>query len=1149
MVAADEGELVALADNTYGLSLVEPEDKDNEVYTTLSTNQSNPTIIKSIDDYSPTPAEDKTTIYYGFYITPDTPKGTYEGSVINYEAKENAATVVYDGNGKFYFDGDTSTTTNTMSYIPGEQSVPQYSHTPNVNDEGVQDGMYPLDSNETFVYEFPGYEKTYFEVIKTEGDYPWPNGDYFSIWSGSHPNYTALNDYDNADSVRNLNPEYGENGKYYFYSNYYNGSSVGINENSITIAYTSDSDRGCCGGTGYGYYAKVIGYNPNIVTSGEYEKPEPNGTYRFLGWSEDKDATTPTYKTAADIERTLSLTTGKTATLYAISEPGFVVSYNGNGADSTTNMDNVEQYTTNIETTSQVDLLASNFTKSGHGFAGWSTDQDAWTHLTDDDESNNPTIYGPNQMITVDPSASTKLNLYAVWAPAETDASGEPISLQDWQGCSALTPTTYNTETGQLTVGKNTITALTDSRDGNIYTVARLADGNCWMTENLRLDNNPELSQQNTNNPSLPLTNNYEEQTTSNFLSATSSDWCTDYDSAPCYNQSKLNTDNTALTTTSPVFAQDFTSQIHKDFEGNISSYSNYYNWYSATAGNGKQETGRGVTVAGDICPAGWMLPIGSKTSANGSFSHLDTSMGGTGSGQSTTEASNKWRSFPNNFVYSGGWYGLSAGNRGNNGLYWSSTAYGTYSAYHLSSYSGYVYPGTDNNKYNGYSVRCVAPVGTTITFDGNGNTGGEMSKQRIAQNTITPLDSNKFTKGDDVFASWNTERDGSGASYADGQGYTAGEGNNNVTLYAQWADCVPNKICYKSNGADSSTTMDPQSASSSTGVELWASNYKYDANNDGHNDYGFAGWSEDKDAATKLTDNNPDNNPVVYGPNQTITTGDLSLEGMKLYAVWIAPEQNTSFQDFSCPTNEDMPIGTVIALKDGRDNEVYTVAKLADGNCWMTENLRLDNNATINATNTNNPISTFTALSPSSNSWCTTSSASCYNQSLLNTNNITNPVSPMTGTNANTYSYSNYYNWYSATAGNGTYNISYDTVVSGDLCPTGWHLPYGGVGTGAKGGNTSGGFYYLDQQMGAATGAAGSNNWRSFPNNFVYSGYWNGSSGAYYRGRYGYYWSSTADSTIYVRGLSFGSGSVAPGTTNFPKYYGNSVRCVAPVQ
>ena len=432
----------------------------------------------------------------------------------------------------------------------------------------------------------------------------------------------------------------------------------------------------------------------------------------------------------------------------------------------------------------------------------------------------------------------------------------------------------------------------------------------------------------------------------------------------------------------------------------------------------------------------------------------------------------------------------------------------------------------------------------TVLSFNGNTSDGGEpIADITIPAGTTITLPPNTFTKEDYIFASWNTKADGTGDTYPDQGTYIAPVSESqNVTLYAQWTDCAPNSICYNDNGANSPTTMDPQSASSNTDVELWASNYKYDTNNDGHNDYGFAGWSEDKDAATKLVDNDSTNNPVVYGPNQTITTGDLSTAGMKLYAVWIAPEQNTSFQAFTCPTNEDMPIGTIIALKDNRDNEVYTVAKLADGNCWMTENLRLDNNATINAANTNNPISTFTALSPSSNSWCAQDADTCFNQSKLNTNNIANPVSPMTGTDANIYSYSNYYNWYSATAGNGTRETSNNQVTAGDICPAGWQLPYGGSGDINNGkGNTSGGFYYLNNILGNS-----SNAWRSFPNNFVYSG--GGGSSAYDRGSRGYYWSSTAGYTSSAYFMSFTSGNVGPGTVNGYKSNGISVRCVAPV-
>ena len=692
------GELSALTNNTYGLALEEePTTKDAEVYMPLSTDSSTPTILKATD-YVETEANDITTIYYGFYITPDVPYGTYTSSEISYEAKENAATVTFDGNGKFYFDGNASQSTNVAKYIPGAQGEAKYSHTPNVNDEGVQtEGeMYPLNSNETFVYEFGDVDNVYVEVVKTGNDSGCgPNqADYFSIWSGAYPDNTAKANWETALSLN------GSNGKNVFDNDgKYDGVGVNIEGSAATIAYTTNDERqSYCPKSGYGYYAKVTGYNPNTLIFGEYEKPEPNGTYRFLGWSEDKDATTPTYTSREDIMRSLDLTKGD-VTLYAISKPGIAVSYNGNGAGSTTDMDNVEQYTTDLESTEKrVDLLASNFKKDGYGFAGWSTDQDAASKInnTGDDK---PTIYGPNQRITVDPSASTKLNLYAVWVPAETN-----VTMQ-----------TFNPNSEPYASKPNgTVIALKDERDEEVYAVAKLADGNYWMIENLRLDNEPELSAANTHNPSLPLTNNHEEQITSNKLSETSNNWCNDWNTTEeqiaCYDHSNLNTNNVANTVASPIFSQDFTNSYHSNnFDNNIASYGNYYNWYSATAGNGTYNKSFGEVV-GDVCPAGWTLPIGSGTDANGSFSHLDVAMGGTGSGQGTPEASNRWRSFPNNFVYSGRWYGSSVEHRGDSGYYWSSNAIVTNLAYGLSFGSSFVDPGMNNsNKYYGGSVRCVA--------------------------------------------------------------------------------------------------------------------------------------------------------------------------------------------------------------------------------------------------------------------------------------------------------------------------------------------------------------------------------------------------------------------------------------------------------
>ena len=337
--------------------------------------------------------------------------------------------------------------------------------------------------------------------------------------------------------------------------------------------------------------------------------------------------------------------------------------------------------TNSAETT----LWASNFKRDGYGFAGWNTSFDY-----------SGTNYGPNQTITAPADVETNgLSLYAVWIKSQG-------TIQNWDGCDSL--------------AQGATTALTDERDGNTYAVAKLADGKCWTIENLRLadkdssNNDIELSSTNTHNPSLPLTNIYDSSTTSYHLSPTSSlaydtttapeGWCTT-NSAACDDQSRLRTDNTTLFT-------DNTSSNYST-SNNVYSYGNYYNWYSATAGNGTYSKASGNT-AGDICPAGWHLPTGGSATAE--FGALDVAMGGTGAYQSTAEASNRWRSYPNNFVYSGYVYGSSVSNRGAYGLYWSSSAINSSYAYGLFFNSSSVDPGVNGDyKYGGRMARCVAGV------------------------------------------------------------------------------------------------------------------------------------------------------------------------------------------------------------------------------------------------------------------------------------------------------------------------------------------------------------------------------------------------------------------------------------------------------
>ena len=393
----------------------------------------------------------------------------------------------------------------------------------------------------------------------------------------------------------------------------------------------------------------------------------------------------------------------------------------------------------------------------------------------------------------------------------------------------------------------------------------------------------------------------------------------------------------------------------------------------------------------------------------------------------------------------------------------------------------------------------------------------------------------------------------------------------------AQPVTCDSGKICYNPNTATALGEMGKQSASNNASVDLWASNFKRDG-------YGFAGWNTAYDYSG-----------TNYGPNQTITApADVQTNGLSLYAVWIKSAGTIQNWD-GC---NSLAQGATTALTDERDGNTYAVAKLADGKCWTIENLRLadkdasNNDIELSSTNTHNPslplnnswyyknqqgtLTTSNHLSTSSDptstspdtAWCQTDSSDCDDQSMLATNNttlFTGNTSTNYSASSNVYSYGNYYNWYSATAGHGKYGSDYGQgyEAPGDICPAGWHLPKGGdksqestnefwqlIVTGLNGGTNPANYdssttpYYA----GTTEGTPVSNVLRFYPNNFVYSGSVNGSS-VNSRGSNGLYWSSSANfSYYYAYNLFFNSSLVFPGTNYDFKYLGSMVRCVAGV-
>ena len=382
------------------------------------------------------------------------------------------------------------------------------------------------------------------------------------------------------------------------------------------------------------------------------------------------------------------------------------ICYSNNALD---NVEGTMGKQSNATSGSTVTLLASNYSRQGFGFAGWNTAPDY-----------SGTNYGPNEDVIMPADMSHGLPLYAMWVKS----SGV---MQGWNGCAGLN------------IGD--VTALTDARDDQVYAVAKLADNNCWMIENLRLEagatrgeSNKDLSQgygastiygdfsgladaESGNFSSSAIANSIYYSGTQEG-SASINIGTSEYPAYRMPRYNNLNTNNRAENPTSNSFSNDNST-------GGMYSYGNYYTWSaamantvyygdtSATDANGKTSE----TVNTSLCPRGWDLPYGRDVGngvMDGGIANLDIQLGGTGSMTTTQtsptggEMSSRWRTYPNNFLYSGHLSGSSINNRGEFGFYLSSTVRDFADMFYFYLSRVRVFPGVAyDNKYKGYTVRC----------------------------------------------------------------------------------------------------------------------------------------------------------------------------------------------------------------------------------------------------------------------------------------------------------------------------------------------------------------------------------------------------------------------------------------------------------
>ena len=280
---------------------------------------------------------------------------------------------------------------------------------------------------------------------------------------------------------------------------------------------------------------------------------------------------------------------------------------------------------------------------------------------------------------------------------------------------------------------------LIDIRDDKLYWVAKLKDGNCWMTQNLDLDLSHEVALNSVTSDIDPTTYNTGIYTQANGYSKDDStgvvSWLpstiVDVDGTPAQRADTIVMNGDSV----PNWANDYNRPYSADpgeryRYTNPSSYAentytsletcannnnndtvgcqhshfgNYYNWSAAVVNNNTSGYNSG-TLTNSVCPKNWDLPV------NGAYGTLMTDQEVFSSGNSyATDGFNKLRTAPLYYQRFGYVDGGSLINLGSDGYYWSSTASNTNNAGSLGFNGSGIWPSGGLSRYYGFSVRCMA--------------------------------------------------------------------------------------------------------------------------------------------------------------------------------------------------------------------------------------------------------------------------------------------------------------------------------------------------------------------------------------------------------------------------------------------------------
>lgn len=340
------------------------------------------------------------------------------------------------------------------------------------------------------------------------------------------------------------------------------------------------------------------------------------------------------------------------------------------------------------------------------------------------------------------------------------------------------------------------------------------------------------------------------------------------------------------------------------------------------------------------------------------------------------------------------------------------------------------------------------------------------------------------------------------------------------------------------------------------------------------------------------------------------LISGSLGMSNTNITVTYDGANKG-NMQDFSSATCSSMPLGLTQNWTDARNGAVYRVKKMLDNKCWMIDNLAYAGGGTAtygdahtlsfqNATSSSlwdtnlNTVNRYITTNNYTGGDLTDRQGNTIQNTTATLSSGTRCQSTATGSGVMSSQCLSYlYSWCSAVGLDGsttptcaavsnsttgtnmtsagvvgkvggiggeskgnssaTNQAGVNSTTSGSVCPAGWRLPVGRIGSGD---NTKNEFAMLNASMNSATlnlipdvsgGTGYYQNWQpagSFSG--IGSGYFRPGTGLYFQSAYGYYWSSSLYSSVTALGTSLNATNVSPGTVyNFSRDYGLTVRCV----